>query len=329
MLNFVLLNDNGEVWDKNDLAVWEDKTYRQPEFYFNQSFFAKSQKKLLTMQSRSILLKKEGKLVTGYYAIKGGKGFITDNNEFSTANVFVEQMTLWKLVNDNFIAKRHIPSKQLWRDAASLIQSTKLNYPPGVIKWRSYLGNLLDKVPATLKIASIKYGDKDGIIIDAFADELQINQQVFAHLDQFADRIPGTVAITDQAVSVFATLAGELVLASGADKGEKGSNLIVIRNKAREKAYFALDLPFRQWLVGVNEVDNYDEKEIAWKKQLKLILFHLADDLIQATPESAYVGCKKDGRWYTLAAADSKFRNILCSAKVLNLVVKTKDDDVK
>lgn len=90
LLNLTLLFDGKNLWPEPDRPVWEWEQAREAER--TEIALPQNCAGLLTLQSRRILLKREGDRVTGY-ALLGGVFFQKEN-------AFSEQMTLWRKVED-------------------------------------------------------------------------------------------------------------------------------------------------------------------------------------------------------------------------------------
>ena len=105
LLNFVILDEDGNPWGTGQPA-WELDIPRDGER--TPIPFPKSQVGLLTLQSRRLRLKCENDLVLGYTLLGG--------DFFPKENAFCEQMTLWRKDKNDYVPKRHLASKQLWRD---------------------------------------------------------------------------------------------------------------------------------------------------------------------------------------------------------------------
>ncbi len=131
LLNFVLTDENDAIWT-SCIPAWELETPRSKER--TEISLPHDQAALLTVQSRRLILHRDGKYVTGYHLLGG--------DFFAKENAFTEQMTVWGTLKDKkgnvigYQPRRHSKSRQLWRDFSSYLPTEK-NVPiPGVIRWK-------------------------------------------------------------------------------------------------------------------------------------------------------------------------------------------------
>jgi CRISPR system Cascade subunit CasA len=157
----------------------------------------------------------------------------------------------------------------------------------------------------------MQFGDKDFFVDDIYADSLSVNGALFAAVgsDWWAAIIE-VLELTENAVKVFGSLAVDLALAEGRDKGERGRNLYAVRDAAREQAYFSLDIPFRTWLSKIDATGDADEVMTDWKEQARRIIRRLADEMLNDKSDTAFVG--RDGK--TISAAETWFNINLIKA---------------
>jgi CRISPR system Cascade subunit CasA len=261
MLNFVLLNDNDEPWISG-YACWEldePRTEERVEIVLPQD-----QLSLLTLQSRRLLLQREGNSVVGYRLLGG--------DFFPRENAFTEQMTLWRKSDreDVYLPKRHDPSKQLWRDFPSFLADEDGSRKPGIVRWLSRLkeqGRINNMV--TLQIASVKYGDKDFFVTDVFQDSLTINANILSQLGKrWVTQITRLLAITEDCVKQLFFLAADLAKASGDSDSLTHKAGEGISNAAKAEAYFRLDMPFRRWLADIDPTQSNMDEYISRQHQL-------------------------------------------------------------
>jgi CRISPR system Cascade subunit CasA len=287
LLNFQLLDSQGEPWQSGK-AQWELEKVRTCER--TEIVHPKSQVELLTMQSRRLCLKCENDAITGYILLGG--------DFFSKENAFCEQMTQWKKPNEKkeeYVPRRHDPSKQLWRDFAVLTsQNTE---EPGILKWLSLLKSEDLLMPRVLKLctASVKYGDKDFFIDDVFSDSLSFNASLLSKLEiKWNIGISNVLAETEEAVRSAGKLAVDVAEASGDRRDYKGklsSNMKGRRDTTKSEAYFRLDLQFRTWLECiVPEKDDLDTKCDEWRGIVMKTLLKLGGELVKAAGVKAFIG---------------------------------------
>lgn len=303
MLNFVLLNDNREPWSDGH-AVWEldePRIGERVEIPLPENWFT-----ILTIQSRRLLLKREGNYVLGYKLLGG--------DFFPKENAFAEQMTLWRKDSkeDYYRPKRHNPARQLWRDFSSFLEDGESLRKPGIVNWLSILkdqGHINRFV--TLQTASVKYGDKDFFVTDVFQDSITINANIISHLSQgWVTLITRLLSITEDCVKLLSYLAADLAKASGDSDSShhiagEGSS-----SAAKAEAYFRLDMPFRRWLAGIDPtVTDTAKAEQDWKTIVSRVLLQLGEELTRQSGEKAIIGRWVKGRLYTAPGALAKYRS--------------------
>lgn len=317
MLNFVLLNDNGEPWP-NGQALWEidaPRTDERVEIVLPQDWLT-----ILTLQSRRLLLKREGNNVLGYRLLGG--------DFFPKENAFTEQMTLWRkdAKQDVYNPKRHDPSRQLWRDFSAFLAEGESFRKPGIVRWLSILKDQghLDRI-VTLQIASVKYGDKDFFVTDVFQDSLAINANMISRLGQeWVTRIIGLFTMTEDCVKQLSFLAADLAKASGDSDSSHQKAGEGIGSAAKAEAYFRLDMPFRKWLADIDPAQTDIEKaEQDFKNIVRQTLLRLGEEMTHQAGEKAITGRwveDRNGsqpRLYTAPGAFIKFRS-----KILQIIEK-------
>lgn len=316
LLNFQLLDAQGEPW-KGGKAQWELEEVRTCER--TEIVQPKSQVELLTMQSRRLRLKRENNTITGYILLGG--------DFFPKENAFCEQMTQWKKPDEKkeeYVPKRHDPSKQLWRDFAVLTAQNAEE--PGLLKWLSLLKSedLLPSRVLKLCTASVKYGDKDFFVDDVFSDSLSFNASLLSKLEiRWNTGISDVLAETEEAVRSVGTLAVDIAEASGDRRDYKGklsSNMKGRRDAAKSEAYFRLDLQFRTWLAGiVPEQDHLDSKCDEWREIVRNTLLKLGEELVKAAGIKAFIG-------YDNKNTSNAYNKFLASINKILHKTEVKDD---
>lgn len=290
VLNLVLIDSDGGVFSTSR-ATWELDEVRQGERVKIPRPACPLE--LLTLQSRRILLQREDRLVTGYLLMGG--------DFFDRENAFIEQMTVWRedssTKTDTFSPKRHREAQQAWRGFSSLLAKTSnTQRQPGVISWisRLYTDNLIDKKLFSVRIAGIQFADKDFYVDGIISDSLTMSFELLADLgNDWIVEIGRHLKTTDNCVRQLGILALDIALASGNsdDKNRAG-----VKASAQERAYSALDIPFRTWLAGIDpKKDDHIEKQEEWINEMRQIIITIANDMIEEAGEKARVGIYKAG----------------------------------
>jgi len=321
LLNFVLVDENGNV-SRALKATWELDEVRKKERV--KIPVPTDLLELLTLQSRRVFLQREDGFVTGYLLLGG--------DFFDRENAFTEQMTTWRkdtsAKTDIYTPKRHRETRQVWRDLSSLLAETSdAQRRPGIVSWMATLrkAGLIQQKVFKLRIAGIQFADRDFYVDGIISDSLTMSVGLLTELGrEWIDEVGRLIDITDKCVWHLGILAQDIALALGNDD-EK--NRAGVKAAAQERAYFALDIPFRKWLAGVDpEVDDHVEKQKEWIDKMRCIILGIANDLVKEAGEKAIVGIYKVGETSTIIEnaprAIRQFRNKIyqlcgCVRKVL------------
>lgn len=284
MLNLVLLRDRYSCWEEG-WPVWERETPKAGER--TEIPLPDNQPELLTLQSRRLLLKREGGAVTGYTLLGG--------DFFRRENAFTEQMTVWRTVTDKnkkitgFQPKRHDKSRQMWRDFAAFAAQGEGKKRPGVVEWAAVLkegGLLPDDRLLRLRITGVQYGDKDFFITDEFSDSLEFNAGLLTEAgDVWQELALIEIELCGKIAWIVGNLADDLEKASGGGGSAAG--------RAMEQFYYRLDVPFREWLRTLDPGQGTparDERRKAWRSKVKAIAAALGREYLAQAGEAAFAG---------------------------------------
>jgi CRISPR system Cascade subunit CasA len=302
LLNLPLTGENNRVWEQGE-AVWEKQEVSRGQR--TEIPLPRCPAELLTVQSRRLLLIRQGADIVGYKLLGG--------DFFSKENAFTEQMTIWRFDTKAVLhtPKRHDTAQQLWRGFAALTAKTAGSRQPGVVSWLSTLERkgLLAGKKVKIQAASVKYGDKDFFVDDVWGDALSVNASIFSQLGEaWVDRIIDLLQVTDDCVKTLGRLAADLAAAGGDKNGVDGKSA-----GAREEAYFRLDMPFRSWLSDIDPLnDDMEEASSRWKQRVRRIIFSLGQELAGEAGRTAFVGrTLKESRLVNTSKAYAKFKAIV------------------
>lgn len=243
---------------------------------------------LYTIQSRRLLLFRDGVRVTGYRLL-GGDFF--DHEKIA----FFEPMTIWYSKTDKTgtinVPRRHDATVQMWREFSSYFSIDQQdNSMPGVLQWNRKLmaaGCLSPMTITNVQIASVQYGDKDFFVKHVFSDQLQLHLSLLSELGAAWRRyIQDEIELCSKAAKILSLFAKDLFLASGGDS-EKTKDPM---EKAQSQLYFAFDIPFRRWLSDIEVDSNHNEKQQAWRKQAAAITEKIGREMIRQAGEPAMIG---------------------------------------
>lgn len=298
MLNFVLLDENGEPWAP-PRPVWELEVPRSAER--TKIPWPNNQAELLTLQSRRLLLCRSEDKVTGYYLLGG--------DFFDKENASVEQMTVWKPVYSSkrevigYQPARHAAERKMWQDFGSMFvnptgrEENRKQFPlPGVVRWIGALTDPENEVDLdkgkkiTYQIASVQYGDKDFFAADTFEDSLSFHLNLLTELGEaWTNSITSAVRLCDDVANQVGQLAKNLVLAAGGSDSDADGDV----QRAKEQFYYRVDMPFRAWLqtLDASQSDTVREERMKdWTEQALEIAGRLGQDLIAQAGPAAYHG---------------------------------------
>lgn len=290
MLNLALLRDGQVLWEPG-VAIWELEEARSEERC--EIPIPRSPAELLTLQSRRLLLHREDQYVIGYSLLGG--------DFFPPENAFVEQMTGWRQSQENkrgpieYKPRRHDPSRQMWRDFASLFVSRGGAHPPGVVSWVKQLQcrHFFDHSLVRFQIAAMKYGDKDFFVDDVYSDGIAFHTDLLEREEMegsWVERVLQEIETTEALVTEVSGFAQKILLASGvSDNGKQPVRRRRIAMETREQAYYRLDQPFRQWLEEIDPTaDEPSEVSSKWWTQSQSIIRELAKELVTQRGRRAY-----------------------------------------
>ncbi len=288
MLNLTLLQDGNKLWGKG-CPCWELPERRGGERI--QIPLPDNPAALLTLQSRRLLLyREEGDKVTGYSLLGG--------DFFPRENALAEQMTVWRTSQEKkdgpivYLPKRHDPAKQFWREFPAVFSQTADTRPPGIVSWIVQLQNPQDgcldrRSVIHFRIVGVAYGDKDFFVTDTFSDGLSFHAALLDELGMRWRRlITKEIRFCEKVAGALGFLAGDLAIAAGG-----GGNSAP--QAARERFYYEIDLPFRQWLQDIDpdwDVEETEESIRSWRAKAQQIARSLGHQMVFQAGNAAFTG---------------------------------------
>lgn len=291
MLNLVLLKDGEQPWQP-PLPCWELEHARSTER--TEIPQPDNPAALLTLQSRRLLLNREGENVTGYTLLGG--------DFFERENAFCEQMTVWRAAQASknapvvYLPKRHDPAKQFWREFSSVFLQESGGRCPGVVWWIEELihpkNAILDrKTLIRFQITGVGYGDKDFFVTDTFSDSLTFHTALLDELGRrWRQKITDEIDRCEELAKAVGNLAKNLdIAATDPDHAGKKNSA----KAAREQFYFRLDQPFRRWLCDIDPAWDSETAEkyiFQWRADAKRIAQTLGRQLVDQSGSAAFIG---------------------------------------
>lgn len=303
MLNLVMARDAAQNLWGEERPAWELERPHAAER--TEIPLPDNLSELYTLQSRRLLLKREGEYVTGYLLLGG--------DFFPRENALVEPMTVWRLdakkTPAEYLPRRHDPARQMWRDFSALFSSGDSRKLPGIVEWLVELRkrDWISRAQFQFEITGVKYGDKDFFVDDVMQDSIAFNAGLLTAMgDAWMGRIVEEIQTIELLVNRVGRLAQDLAKAAGDSDGGHA------RNMAKEQAYYRLDLPFRAWLEGIDPAETeIDAACDAWWERARGIVRALGAELVHRSGANAFVGRtiteNKRSRRYTAPEAYNWF----------------------
>ncbi len=289
VLNMVLADSDGEplsageaVWESDIVCREERREIPRPGHILD----------LLTLQSRRMILMREGPAITGYLLI-GGDVFPKDN-------AFIEQMTAWRSPDKSgqtWTPKRHDPARQVWRDYSSLVMrssdtDSEFYRAPGVVGWMSSLvyEGLYSEGSVHLGTVGAKYGDKNTLLEGTVDDNLVLNGNLLTEMGrEWNVRINDVIKKTDDCVDTLGRFAINMEKAGGNSDGNSHTKIAA---ETRTGAFHRLDEPFRRWLreIDPKRKDSMDEQMEVWIRAMRSTVLGIGRKMLSESSDSALVG---------------------------------------
>ena len=288
MLNLVLLADGEKVW-RQPRPYWEQANPNYGER--NEIPVPDNAAELLTLQSRRIILKREGQKVVSYSLLGG--------DFFESQNAFCEQMTVWEKQTDkksgvvSFEPKKHKSAIQFWREFPTVFQSQEKN--PGIVQWivKLQTARILDRNRMIrFEIVGMRYdGTSSHTVEDTFSDSLTFHAALLDELGRrWRRKITDEIDRCEELAKAVGNLAKNLdIAASDPDHAGKKNSA----KAAREQFYFRLDQPFRRWLCDIDPAWDSETAEkyiFQWRADAKRIVQTLGRQLVDQSGSAAFIG---------------------------------------
>lgn len=231
--------------------------------------------------------------------------------EINHQNQFLELMTLWRYnkvgeAKGAFTPRKHNADQAFWRSFGLVtLPNTLEQHRPGIIEWLNEIGERHRNIAVTLQSISLK---DDGnatswVPVDEIYDRLNIKEQ-FITDDSSGGWLVRLNEVIDLTKYVVDVIYKHFI-----------SDIRIIRNNQGEgyghtkiqEAYFAIDKPFRNWLMSIDPKANKEEMIYEWEKQLKMIIRDQANELQNNSGKRDYIGIQKDGKMFNIATAYNNF----------------------
>lgn len=303
--------DDRPVWERQpDSAAEDDDVASRPSGPVD----------LYTWQSRRVRLVGDSTRVTGILVANGDR--LTPQNRWR-----VEPMSAWRrsVTQEKklglplvYMPQTHVPGRALWRGLATTLPLTsprgkadggQAHVAAGVVEWAARALERRHRVQ--LRAVGMTYGTQNAMVDEVVDDRLAMS---IAVLDEANPALPqaviDAVQATEVAVLAAKNLASNLARAAGAEPALADG----ARERVAERAYAALDGPFREWLADLDESSDPEAVRIVWHRTSRSLLHRLGDELVAGSGPGAWVGREVRGRRLTAPEVDGWFRRALAQA---------------
>ena len=208
-----------------------------------------------------------------------------------------------------YMPKEHDAERTLWNGIGSLLiqgtteattdQGYRLVQPPAVVEWVSLLVNhkaLEQAKMINACLVGMVFGTQSSVVSEIIEDSLPLHLSLLNEAAaEVSQTVKTAVAETNSAVWALGTFAGELSLAAGGDPERA-------REGIRQRAFFAIDGPFRQWVVGLTGEEVAEEARESWNKKARAILRMEIDQALHFAGTAAVIGRNTPDHGFVSAA---------------------------
>lgn len=206
----------------------------------------------------------------------------------------IEPMTLWQVPKsgDNkgeLIPQPHRENQALWRSFGSFSSTKDDIHLPDIIIWSKDLveDELVDASMIKVVSTGLTYNhDASNMPNGEIYDELSIYNEIlvdFKDKDNWVNRIEGEVDKTQKAIYFLNLFAKDIMRI----RNTENDNLSDIVTK---EAYYAVDLPFKEWIAGLTPDSKKEASVKQWNQFLKKLLIEQADELVNSHSHRDLIG---------------------------------------
>lgn len=254
LINLCALDKDNRTWE-NPNPIWEQKPRKHPGVEISPP---DNLPEMYTLQSRRILLKREGKKITGFSSIGG--------DYYNTVNDLSEPMTLLyrKEKEGTIHPKKHRKEIMVWREIPCVLTLTD-DTTPGLIVWLKYLKNngMLDKNKyITFKMIGLEYGDGMSYTNgEIYNQSLSLSKDLMENVGGswsrlIIDEVGKCEEVTGKAFYVFVKNLCEKIY--GGDPNQRKKLGVAMT----EEYYYGVDRKFREWLSNIEPFCDIKEERL-------------------------------------------------------------------
>lgn len=297
--------------EREDLPVWERPPLGPGEERPGQKPVGPAD--ALTWPSRRVrLFPRDGRVV---------KVMVSNGDKLAPQNMLEDPYTAYRYSKPQsakfkeavYMPKEHDPERTLWRGIASLLiqgtsSATDENgivqlLSPKVTAWAALLANNRALDPAEVlnaRLVGMVYGTQSSVVSEIIDESLPMHLSLLATASaEVSEAVKTAVAETDQAIWALGIFAGELCLAAGGDPEPP-------REGIRQRAFFAVEEPFRDWLAGLRGDEAAEEVREGWNFNARRIFQELVSAEVSFASTASVIGRYVDGRLISAATAENR-----------------------
>lgn len=296
MLNLILVPKDEYIVQK---PVWEYDTLQDYVSFRQKEILPDDLANLYTAWSRLLYIEWDDQNQPTIFAA----GIPMYSNE----NAFIEPMTTWRFDSrkDKKGFKPAVKSIRslgiaMWRNFGQYVNVHKSgSHEPGIVSWLHTLerkGILASNMQLELSTAVlINDGNSTSQLpIAEVADEFVVKAEVLFDTTEtlrWPERIENVIDLTQQIGKDYQQFIKTVCQIRSLDSGQFVSQYSA-------KFYDQLNQPFKQWLAGLSNDDNRDDKELEWQKTLKGIVLNSERELMNSSTSRDFAGISetKNGR---------------------------------
>ncbi|MCH4165471.1 MAG: type I-E CRISPR-associated protein Cse1/CasA [Lentilactobacillus diolivorans] len=237
---------------------------------------------------------------------------------FGHEDAFLEPMTVWKRDKKTNRYKPAVKGPQslgkaMWRNFGQYVNVTQSDdvHDPGIVGWLRLLKRQ-ELIPqdSLLTLASVTLiSDGNAASQTPIAevyDDMHINADVLFDKDTdkriyWPQRIEEVITLTQQIGKDYWQFAADIGKIRNVD-------VRPFANQVSAEFYQRLNEPFREWLSGLTNQDDRDEKIIFWKKQLRKYVLDSARNVVNASAPRDVGGVLKDKGLVNIFTANNHLR---------------------
>ncbi|GMG62196.1 type I-E CRISPR-associated protein Cse1/CasA [Tetragenococcus halophilus] len=311
LLNLVLIDSQEIQLKKIQKPSWEYSDEELIKWYFSERKIDNIAE-LYTNWSRAIYINPE---------IDVNKPFefnIVKLPDIDHQNQFVESMTTWRFnksgENKNtYTPRKHQINQSMWRSFGLITlphSDTEEQRRPGVMDWLDKIDKNIEEFEVKIQTVSMQ---DDGnatswVPVNEINDSLKINDLVLTDVAQagWLPRINEVIETTKTVIGyTYRTFMEDI-----RDIRQLSSNHQFV-SRSVEELYYAVDLPFRNWLSSLQPSDSKVEQIFKWHAILKKIVDHQAEKTLENATYRDYVGIETDGEVENIITTYNRFKYYL------------------